>query len=91
MKWTWTHHKLIALNLIYWKDIENYEMGVNALKIQLKREQMNIPYAFMLRTLTYDLVCKRPSITYIVEMLGKYQGNLGLDHWRAAKKFIWYL
>jgi hypothetical protein len=24
-------------------------------------------------------------------MLGKYQGNLGLDHWRAAKKFIWYL
>jgi hypothetical protein len=48
------HRKLISLNLIYWKDIENYEMGVNASKIQLKREQMNIPYAFMLRSLMYD-------------------------------------
>ncbi|KAL0428013.1 UNVERIFIED_CONTAM: Secreted RxLR effector protein [Sesamum latifolium] len=33
----------------------------------------------------------RPDIAFAVGMLGRYQSNPGLDHWRAAKKVMRYL
>ena len=36
----------------------------------------------------YDQVYTRPDISFVVRMLGKYQSNSGLDHWRAAKKVL---
>ncbi|XP_017438288.1 uncharacterized protein LOC108344344 [Vigna angularis] len=31
-------------------------------------------------------VCTRPDIAYVVGVLGRYQSNPGVDHWKAAKK-----
>ncbi|KAH9668655.1 Integrase catalytic domain-containing protein [Citrus sinensis] len=59
---------------------------------KLQREQMtNIPYSSVVGSLMYAQVCTRPDIAYVVGMLGRYQSNPGLDHWRAAKKALRYL
>ena len=50
-----------------------------------------IPYASVVGSLMYAQVCTRPDIAYIVGMLGRYLSNQGLDHWKAAKRVMWYL
>ncbi|XP_059633008.1 secreted RxLR effector protein 161-like [Cornus florida] len=50
-----------------------------------------IPYASAVGCLMYVQVCTRPDIAFAVGMLGRYQSNLGMDHWRAAKKVMRYL
>ncbi|KAL6314801.1 hypothetical protein AAG906_027151 [Vitis piasezkii] len=37
------------------------------------------------------LVCTRPDIAFSVGMLGRYQSNPSIDHWKAAKKVMRYL
>ena len=56
-----------------------------------KKEMKNIPYASVVGSLMYAQVCTRPGISYAVGMLGRYQSNLGLEHWKAAKKIMRYL
>ncbi|WKA08630.1 hypothetical protein VitviT2T_026335 [Vitis vinifera] len=51
----------------------------------------NIPYAFVVGSLMYAQVCTRPDIAFAVGMLGRYQSNPGIDHWKAAKKVMKYL
>ncbi|KAL3752114.1 hypothetical protein ACJRO7_012865 [Eucalyptus globulus] len=51
----------------------------------------NIPYASTVGSLMYAQVCTRPDIAFAVGMLGRYQSNPGMDHWRAAKKVMRYL
>uniref|UniRef100_A0A2N9GQF3 Integrase catalytic domain-containing protein n=1 Tax=Fagus sylvatica TaxID=28930 RepID=A0A2N9GQF3_FAGSY len=61
-------------------------------KNDLEREQMkNIPYASAVGSLMYAQVYTRPDIAFAVGMLGRYQSDPGLDHWRAAKKVMRYL
>jgi hypothetical protein len=57
-----------------------------------EREHMkNISYASAVGSLMYAQVCTRPDIAYAVGVLGRYQINPGVDHWRAAKKVMRYL
>ena len=51
----------------------------------------NIPFASTVGSLMYAQVCTRPDIAYAVGVLGRYQSNPGMDHWRVAKKFMRYL
>ena len=61
-------------------------------KNDLEKESMkNIPYALAVGSLMYAQVCTRPDIAYVVRVLGRYQSNPGMDHWRAAKKVMRYL
>nr|XP_048331620.1 secreted RxLR effector protein 161-like [Ziziphus jujuba var. spinosa] len=61
-------------------------------KNNFKREQVKaIPYASAVGSLMYAQVCTRPNIAFAVGMLGRYQSNPGVDHWRAAKKVMRYL
>ncbi|RVW67823.1 Retrovirus-related Pol polyprotein from transposon TNT 1-94 [Vitis vinifera] len=61
-------------------------------KNDLEREQMkNIPYASAVGSLMYAQVCTRPDIAFVVGMLGRYQSNPCIDHWKAAKKVMRYL
>ena len=61
-------------------------------KNDLEREQMkNIPYASAIGSLMYAQVYTRLDIAFVVGMLGRYQSDPGLDHWRAAKKVMRYL
>ena len=50
-----------------------------------------IPYTSEVGSLMYAQTCKGPDITFAVGMLARYQSNLGLDHWKAAKKVMRYL
>ncbi|GJS69130.1 hypothetical protein Tco_0701971 [Tanacetum coccineum] len=61
-------------------------------KTEVEYEEMKrIPYAFVVGGLTYAQVCTRPDIAYICGMLGRFQSNPGLLHWKAAKKVLRYL
>ncbi|XP_052189851.1 secreted RxLR effector protein 161-like [Diospyros lotus] len=50
----------------------------------------SIPYAFAVGSLIYAQVCTRPDIIFVVNVLGRYQSNLGIEHWKAAKKVMRY-
>ena len=61
-------------------------------KNDLEKESMkNLPYALAVGSLMYAQVCTRPNIAYAVRVLGQYQSNSSMDHWRAAKKVMRYL
>ena len=51
----------------------------------------NIPSASIVGSLMYAQTCTRSDISFAVGMLGRYQSNLGLDHWKTAKKVLRYL
>ncbi|XP_040869854.1 secreted RxLR effector protein 161-like [Glycine max] len=51
----------------------------------------NIPNASVVGSLMYAQTCTRLDISFAVCMLGRYQSNPGLDHWKAAKKVLRYL
>ena len=50
-----------------------------------------IPYSSVVGSLIYAQTCTRPDISFVVGMLGRYQSNPGIDHWKAAKKVMRYL
>ncbi|XP_075650089.1 secreted RxLR effector protein 161-like [Castanea sativa] len=57
-----------------------------------ERKQLGgIPYASTIGSLMYTQTCTRPNISFAIGMLGKYQSNPRLDHWKAAKKVMRYL
>ena len=59
---------------------------------ELEKEQMkNIPYVSVVESLIHAQICIRPDITYVVEILDRYQNNYDLDHWKAPKKVMRYL
>ncbi|RVW43322.1 Retrovirus-related Pol polyprotein from transposon TNT 1-94 [Vitis vinifera] len=61
-------------------------------KNDLERKQMkNIPYASAVGSLMYAQVCTKPDIAFVVGMLGRYQSNPCMDHWKAVKKMMRYL
>jgi hypothetical protein len=39
----------------------------------------------------YAQTYTRPDIIFAIGMLGQYQSNLEMDHWKAAKKVMSYL
>ena len=51
----------------------------------------NIMYASTIGILMYAKVCTRPDIAFSVGVLGQYQSNPSMDHWRAAKRVMRYL
>jgi Reverse transcriptase (RNA-dependent DNA polymerase) len=61
-------------------------------KNDLEHAQMKqIPYASVVGSLMYAQVCTCSNITFVVGMLGRYQTDPGMDHWKAAKKVLHYL
>ena len=58
-------------------------------KNDLKKKQMDkIPYASTVGSIIYAQVCTRPDIAYVIGMLGRYQSNPGIDHWKTIKKVL---
>ena len=50
-----------------------------------------VPYASLVGSLMYAQVCTRPNIAFVVGVLGMYLSDLGLSHWKVAKKVMQYL
>ena len=55
------------------------------------REMHKILCASAVGSLMYASVCMCPDIAYIVMVLGRYLSNLGMDHWKVAKRVMRYL
>ncbi|XP_062164967.1 secreted RxLR effector protein 161-like [Alnus glutinosa] len=51
----------------------------------------NIPYASAIGSLLYAQVCTRSDIAMVVGMLGRYQSNPRMEHWKDAKKVMRHL
>ena len=61
-------------------------------KNKLEFDQIKtIAYASAVGSIMYAQVCTRPDLAYVTGMLGRYQSNPGLDHWKAVKKVMRYL
>ena len=61
-------------------------------KNDVEHKQMeSILFASVMGSLMYLQTCTRPDISFAVGMLGRYQSNPGIDHWKAAKKVMRYL
>ena len=56
-----------------------------------KVEMKKVPYASAVGSLIYTQVCTRPDIAFVVNALGRYLSDPGLDHWKAVKKVFRYL
>ena len=51
------------------------------------KQMESSPYS----NLMYLQTCTRLDISFAIGMLGRYQSNPEIDHWKAAKKVLWYL
>lgn len=61
-------------------------------KNDLERKEIEaILYASVIVNLLYAHTCTRPKKSFAIGMLGWYQSNHRLDHWKTAKKVFRYL
>ncbi|XP_031272563.1 secreted RxLR effector protein 161-like [Pistacia vera] len=58
-------------------------------KINQECEQMRgIPYASIISSLMYAMLCTRPVISYVVSVISRYQSDLGEKHWSTVKTIL---
>jgi hypothetical protein len=59
---------------------------------QYELNQMKVvPYASVVGSLQYAQVCTRPNLAFVTGLLGKFQSNPGIEHWKLVKKVLRYL
>ena len=50
-----------------------------------------IPYASVIRSLMYAMMCTWPDIALVVNVTSRYQSNPDEEHWTAMKNILKYL
>ena len=55
------------------------------------KDMRRIPYASVVDTLMYVMLCTRPDICYAMVIVSRYQSNPRLDHWMSVKIILKYL
>jgi hypothetical protein len=61
-------------------------------KNQYEIEQMKrVPYASAVGSLQYAQVCTCSDLAFVTGLLGRFQSNLGPEHWKLIKKVLRYL
>ncbi|KAK8597147.1 hypothetical protein V6N12_065623 [Hibiscus sabdariffa] len=57
-----------------------------------ERERMSqIPYASVIGSIMYAMICTRPDLSYALSMTSRHQANPGEGHWVAVKNILKYL
>jgi hypothetical protein len=51
----------------------------------------SVPYILTVGRLMYAQLRTRPNLAFVIGMLGRYQKNLGIDHWNGIKKVLRYI
>ena len=49
-----------------------------------------VPYASVVGSLMYAMMCTCPDICYAVGLVRRYQSNLGQKHWMVVKRILRY-
>jgi hypothetical protein len=68
--------------------LETFQSPTNQLEIN---EMKSIPYASAVRSIMYVQVCTHPDLAFVTGLLGRFQSNPGIKHWKAVKKTLRYL
>ena len=50
-----------------------------------------IPYASVIGSIMYTMLCTRPDVSYALSVTSRYQLDLGMGHWVAVKNILKYL
>ena len=56
-----------------------------------KEDMERIPYASVVESLMYAMVCTRPDIAHAVGVVSRFLSNPGKEHWNAVKWIMRYL
>ena len=59
--------------------------------LEEEKTMRQVPYASVVGSLIYAMLCIRPDICYSVGIVSRYQSNLGPKHWEAVKHILKYL
>ena len=59
--------------------------------LKQKKRMEKVPYASVVGSLMYAMLCTRLDISYAVGMVSRYQSNPGEAHWKALKRILRYL
>jgi hypothetical protein len=51
----------------------------------------HVPYAIVVGSLMYAMVCTRPDIAHAEGLLSRYMSKPGKEHWRTIKRVFRYL
>jgi len=54
-------------------------------------QMRSVPYASAVGSLQYAQVCTRPDLAFVTGLLGRFQSNPGVEHWKLVKKVLRYL
>ena len=54
-------------------------------------EMSKVPYASVVGSLMYAMVCTRPDIAHAVGVVSRFLTNHGKEHWEAVKCILKYL
>ena len=57
---------------------------------QEREEMSRVPYASVVGSLMYAMMCTRPNICFAVGLVSQYQSNLGREHWKVVKRILSY-
>ena len=61
-------------------------------KTQEEEDKMSkVPYASVVGSLMYAMVCTRPYIAHIVRVISRYMSDPRIEHWNAVKWIVRYL
>ena len=59
---------------------------------QDERTHVNkIPYASVIGSIMYAMLCTRPNVSYALSVTSRYQSDPGMGHWVAVKNILKYL
>lgn len=50
-----------------------------------------IPYASVMGSLMYSIMCMRPDISFAVGLVSRFQSNPRHAHWETFKRILYYL
>lgn len=56
-----------------------------------RAEMKDKPYASVVGSIMYAQVCTRPDLAFSISVLGRYQSDPGIAHWKATKKVLRYM
>ena len=59
--------------------------------VEESKEMESIPYANIIGSLMYAMICTRPDISHAVSITSRYMSDFGREHWSALKWMLRYL
>jgi hypothetical protein len=56
-----------------------------------RMEMSRVPYASVVESLMFAMICTRPDIAQAVATVSRYMANLGREHWNTIKRILRYI